>query len=725
MIKAELRKLRALPATQVMINAAAQKIEYDAQYGYGCAVRTKHVVTNKYHRMVRIQQLGAYIKIAVFYPKLLQKGIRTPTYEIYLNTEGKEYITRELDEKGNETRWLTAMAVNLGEDFSDYTRRQRIYINPDGKRTLQNLLILKPDAGQKGWERLIVWQRRIKEEQIKLREEREVRPWDEDMQLVPNLPKSFPKWMQRHAADEVYIIYDYGSKEGWCTKCQRMVPVKSPRHNADAICPHCKADAVYKASGKCKTLATKEYYAEIIQKMPGGIVVRSFYQTQNFRGDYKKPRVFTHEYKRILIWNDGTTRKYEYDMYKNKYRRWIRDKNYFAGKSETLYWSTRSKLYKRNWSYLKNETFLKCSTIDLWDVLPCGVVKYIVIERGNPLVEKLVRIGMFRMARDVIRMDYDRKLIDQKQTELAKLLKIDGSRLKRLKAMDGNIAMLRWMQYEKLANTIWPDDMIKDFGEAGFSTSAFNFLPTPLSFVKCWNYIKKQMLISRGTLGQILTTWRDYINMADQLKMNTKLDQIARPKDLKAAHDECVLLREKGDAKKEAQKLAKKWPKVNKQLPKLKKFEYTADGYTIVAPESIEDIVMEGRILKHCVHTCDYYFSRIQTDESYLFFLRKAKSPDVPWYTLEVEPSGNIRQKRTTGDNQNKDFVAAVDFLKKWQKYFAKQLTKEEKKLGEKSNKLRIDNYKNLRKNGNKVWHGRLAGQLLADVLEADFMEVM
>ena len=245
--------------------------------------------------------------------------------------------------------------------------------------------------------------------------------------------------------------------------------------------------------------------------------------------------------------------------------------------------------------------------------------------------------------------------------------------------MDGNIAMLRWMQYEKLANTIWPDDMIKDFGEAGLSTSAFNFLPTPLSFVKCWNYTKKQMQISRGTLWQTITTWRDYINMADQLKMNTKLDQIARPKDLKAAHDECVLLREKGDAKKEAQMLAKKWPKVNKQLPKLKKFEYTADGYTIVAPESIEDIVMEGRILKHCVHICDYYFSRIQTDESYLFFLRKAKSPDMPWYTLEVEPSGNIRQKRTTGDNQNKDFMAAVGFLKKWQKYFVKKLTKEEK----------------------------------------------
>lgn len=434
MIKAELRKLRALPPTPAMIRAAGEKIEYDEKRWFSNKI--KHIVKDKYYKLLRIQQLGAYIKIAVFYPKSLQEGIITPTYEIYLNTEGKEYITRELDEKGSETRWLTAMAINLGENFCDYSRKQSIYINPDGKRTLQKLLALNPDNGQKGWDRLRAWQQQIKEEQKKHKEERETRPWDEDMKLVPKIPKSFQKWMQRQAADDVYIIYDYGSKEGWCTKCQRMVPVKSPRHNAEAICPHCKAKAVYKASGKCKTLAAGPYYAEIIQKIPGGIVVRSLYQTQNFRGKYKNPGIFTHEYKRILIFTDGTVKKYDYDMYKNKYQRWILDKEYFVGKSETFYWSFRSKLYKRNWSYLKNETFLKHSTVDLWDVLPCGVVKYIMIERGNPAIEKLVRIGMFRMARDVIGMNYDKKIFDQKQTELAKLLKVDGSRLKRMKEMD-------------------------------------------------------------------------------------------------------------------------------------------------------------------------------------------------------------------------------------------------------------------------------------------------
>ena len=160
-------------------------------------------------------------------------------------------------------------------------------------------------------------------------------------------------------------------------------------------------------------------------------------------------------------------------------------------------------------------------------------------------------------------------------------------------------------------------------------------------------------------------------------------------------------------------------------MGKLKKFEFKLGKYQIVAPQKVFDIVREGMILKHCVHSCEYYFLRITRDESYLFFLRKTEHPDMPWYTLEVEPSGNIRQKRTTGDRQNKDFDDAVEFLKKWQQFFKKQLTKEEEELGIKADELRKKNYEQLRKEAKKVWHGPLAGQLLADVLESDFMEAI
>ena len=60
--------------------------------------------------------------------------------------------------------------------------------------------------------------------------------------------------------------------------------------------------------------------------------------------------------------------------------------------------------------------------------------------------------------------------------------------------------------------------------------------------------------------------------------------------------------------------------------------------------------------------------------------------------------------------------------MKAWQKDFYRKLTKEEKEQGKRADQARRQEYEKLRADGNRVWHGRLAGQLLADVLEQDFM---
>ena len=706
MIKSELRKLRTLTATPAM-----EKIADNQKYDY----------------LFRIQCLGAYIKIAVFFASEIRKNIKTPKYEIYLNVEGREWITRCMDTEGKETGWSHAMLKNLpGISLWSYRyENKEIYCNKDGRETLARLPLSTEPQTMKGYQRLIRWQQEARDEDTLRKEKAEQKPWDEDMALVPKLPKTFEEWMRKQAVKDVYIIYEYDKREqtqGHCSRCKKMVPISHPRHNKMTTCPHCKAEAQFKSSGKVKTLATNHYYAEIIQKIAGGIVIRTFRQQQTYaRVPYTSPEIYTCEETRVLIFDDGQVRKYDWELYKNKYHRWILDKGYILA-VETYYWERMTKLYKRNMYSIKKTGILKQSAFELWPTLPTSITRYLAIEKGNPAVEMLAKLGMFRLAKGIMNMCYDSDIIDQNQTELTKMLKIDGSRLKRLKDMDANYYMLRWMQYEKLSNTVWSDDMIKDLGNANIATEDFNFLVKP-KMVKAYNYIKKQAAIMGETLYQTMITWRDYSNMADQMKMNTSIDQIRRPKDLKLAHDELIRMRQQEDIEKEAKKIAKKWPKVNKTLPEIAKFEYTEGEYTIVAPKTVQDIVLEGRILRHCVHTCDYYFDRIGKHESYLFFLRHTKDPKMPWYTLEVEPSGNIRQKRTTGDNQNPDFEKAVPFLKHWQKYFQEQLTEQEKQFGDAANRARIEEYKNLRKNQNRIWHGKLAGKLLADVLEADFMQ--
>ena len=722
MRKEELRTLRALPATREMMEKG-KRTRFESRSYW-----SKQREVSEYDVILRVQNLKGYIKMAIFLPKKMQENIKTPKYEVFLNVAGKEYITRELDDNGEEKKWHTSMVENLdGVNMWNwyYYKDKNIYLNRDGMLTL-NRLPLKDDRDYyKGLRRVAQWQQEIRKEKIKHQEQREQAPWDADMKLIPKIPGGFTEWMRREVANEYYIFYEYqprGAKIGYCSKCKRFVPISSPKHGDRTRCPICGVKAEYKAHKRIQTLSTGNYDAEIIQKFAGGIVIRSFEQRQYYRNKhYTDPEIITREYKRELVFEDGDVKKYWYGLYKNKYHRWILDKNYTT-LQEKYYFMRKTMLYKRNLGQIKKTSLLKRSAIDLWPRLPVSACEYLGIESGNPAVEMLAKIGMFKLAEELIDERYDCKLLNESATELPKIMKIDNSRLKRLKEMDGNLTSLRWLQYEKEADKIWPDEMIKDFGEARILSSDFGFLNIPISYVKCHNYLKKQANLMGEGIRQALITWRDYHNMADQMKMNTRCEQISKPKELKVAHDRLIELKNAKGMEKQAKEIAKKWPKVNEQLPKLEKYEYEHGEYKIVAPRNVLDIVREGTILSHCVHTCDYYFERIQTDESYLFFLRKSDHPDMPWYTLEVEPSGNIRQKRTTGDNQNADFQKAVSFLKKWQQFFRKQLTEEEMQLGEKANILREENYKNLREKGNRVWHGKLAGQLLADVLESDFM---
>ena len=175
MRKNELRKLRTLPATKEMMEKAKNP---------NC----------KYEIFCRVQNLNGYIKIAIFLPKQMKKNIRTPKYEIFLDVKAEEYITRELDDKGKELRWLTAMVNNL--DGIDYWRwyyynTAKAYLNRDGMNTLNSLKLEKKSNDWRGIQRLSMWQQEQKDKQTVRREKNEQAPWDADMKLIPKVPKSF------------------------------------------------------------------------------------------------------------------------------------------------------------------------------------------------------------------------------------------------------------------------------------------------------------------------------------------------------------------------------------------------------------------------------------------------------------------------------------------------------------------------------------------------------
>lgn len=128
-------------------------------------------------------------------------------------------------------------------------------------------------------------------------------------------------------------------------------------------------------------------------------------------------------------------------------------------------------------------------------------------------------------------------------------------------------------------------------------------------------------------------------------------------------------------------------------------------------------------MLHHCVGSSKRYWDRIEHNEAYILFLRRKEAPDVPYYTLEIEPDGTVRQKRTKFDRQEADIQEVSAFLVEWQKVVSERLTKRDRRLASDSRTLREQEFKQMRKDDVRINVGDLAGQRLVDVLTADLME--
>ena len=229
---------------------------------------------------------------------------------------------------------------------------------------------------------------------------------------------------------------------------------------------------------------------------------------------------------------------------------------------------------------------------------------------------------------------------------------------------------------------------------------------------------------------RIASDWEDYVRMSKKLGIDLSIKANLYPLQLSKRHNEVVAtLREREIAdsierrKNAAEALDKRFgiKKVMKRIRSL--YEFSDDKFCIVVPESVYDIERDSLFLGHCVANTNRYYERISAEESYIVFLRHAEKPDAPWYTLEIEPGGTIRQKRSYQNEQYADLQDAMPFLKKWQSEVQRRMDDRERKLAVQSKQMRNKEFDELTVNGNVIRTGRSAGKLLVDELMKDLME--
>ena len=718
MRKSILAKIDSLPATDKMMKMAAadnpvlKKLRY-----WNNHFTSRTIYARGLYMRCRIQ--NGILQVAFYLTEHMKSGGRTPAYELYIDYEKRTFLTYDR----LHSRWSAAQLHHLSWPNYVYDSKTK-WIAKEDEALIGKCLGVS--AG--GYQSLESYQAQIRNEELLRRHKKETDPWDIDLQQVPKLPKDWLRWVSKVGITENYIYYHYqknGTRTGYCTFCDKDVPIKNPYHNHEGICSRCRKHIVFKAIGRAGYVVTKQHYIYLLQRCASGFVIREFTGRRRYKkGAFQSPDITYSEVRRIIY--DGQSknpRAYYWGLYKQRDLRWIQSElcspNWMGNAEGRVYGKTLPTLAKKE--------LAKTGLIEAIDTVgPIDPEKYLTILSVFPQMEKLAKAKLPNLFSECIE-SYGKiysECSDKKADSLTKMLGIDKQSLKRLRLHNGGLNYLVWLKHEKKVESPIADKAILWFCKHNVKPSDLQFILNRMTAKQIYHYLKRQMSYHRCSCRDVIIKWRDYLAMAKKLNLDTNDAIIYRVNKLFQRHDELVALSHAEKLSRQAAEILVKFPSVNAICQSIKeKYEYADGDYSVIVPTGLEDILLEGRTLSHCVANNDRYWERIERREAFILFLRRSDNPQKAYYTLEIEPNGTVRQKRTYFDRQEADIEDATLFLKKWQNEIAKRLTAEDKALASKSQSLRNIEFAELRKNRAIIHTGDLAGQLLVDVLMADLLE--
>lgn len=713
MKKKQLLNLPKLEATDEMMDAALADTPSKEKSKWKDCYRKE---TYTYKLYLRCCVESGILKVALFLPDVMRTGGRQATYELYISKGEETFLTYDRV----ASKWRTATLSNIHWPGYFY-ESDGIFVSREDADEIAGYL--GEDKGS--YKGLIHYQQGIRDKELEKRHKKETDPWDQDLQQTPPLPKDWQRWLRKVAIPKQYLYYHYkkgGAKTGYCTYCERDVPIQNPRHNKEGRCPHCQHKVTYKSVGKAGFVQSGNFLAYLIQRCRDGVMIREFSVNQVIRkGQYLSPELHHQEIRRTIYDQDFNPRAYYWGLYKQRNFRWMK-----TNPCNASYYGDEGKVYGKTLPFLaKNQ--LRMTGLVEWiqNHEIADPEKYLAVYKRIPLIEKVLKAHLPRLTDEL----YDswwqsstREILTD-SSSLTKSLGIDTRKLKRLRDMNGGLLHLRWLQYEKISGKDIPRDVFEWFIKEQVEPSDLKFISGKMSPLQIRNYLQRQMKELNVSCQRVIGLWADYLSMAKRLKMNTNDEIIYRVRKLRQRHDELAELCRRKASELRADEISEKFPGIHKIFSKLKdKYGYMGERYSVIAPSCVLDIIKEGEALHHCVDTSTRYWERMEQDESYILFCRKNEEPWRPYYTLEIEPDGTIRQKRTEYDRQGKDIDKIQQFLLEWQSVVAERITQEDKVLAEKSTVARQNNFAELSQKRAIIHTGDLAGQRLVDVLQADLM---
>ena len=508
---------------------------------------------------------------------------------------------------------------------------------------------------------------------------------------LPEIPAEWMAEAKRHfPAYLVFTREKTGDVTYCCTRCdgegtvRRMARTQTPtdrqilvlRHNESTVCPLCGEEITAKnarmmQSGEKVKMSIP--FAFFFRLSPERLIVRVLWVhhlwSANQRQFYWKTYdpaiyVFSPRIGKCLLrsWYVGfneTERVYD-----------VPDGTVFIGNTDL------------------RDTFLKYNSYDLYRAEthdPC-YIRYLCYYARYPLIEQLVKAGYSDFVDDLIVYNNPNKSVIDFTASSVKAafrrVRIEDLRRRKTAGVCDSCRLMR--------QTV----RLRRYGSKAFDKAAFYLRNidgmgvrrdadaihrvTGIDYERMHAYLCGQM-----QLHLVTTRYRayfDYIDQAQKIGVFSTDTSFLFPRDLERAHDRIAGVY---NAKLEAERLEKNKELLARSATLTKRlcaaYCYEDEHYTVVVPRTMDDIVYEGKALRHCVGG---YAQRHFEGVAVIVFIRRKETVSTPYFTVELKPrDGSIVQIHGLCNcNPDSDLQAFVDaWQDEVQKRRKKKHTKEKK----------------------------------------------
>ena len=278
-----------------------------------------------------------------------------------------------------------------------------------------------------------------------------------------------------------------------------------------------------------------------------------------------------------------------------------------------------------------------------------AVIQTLVTYANCPQIETLYKLGLAYICRKLLYVEGRTRMIDKNATEAARIMKMskEDFRYLREKAAGGReymaLPLIRYANSRGIGRKYY--DRLYMIYSAASSEKECDMLLKYQSVDKLCNTADRYRNEYDGSFARALIEYADYLREREKAGDDMTNEIYLRPRNL---HETYARLRAENEAKKDElylQRMKDRYPKIPDVSRKImKRYTWQQDGLMIRPAYDAGEIVLEGRILHHCVGSeHQLYMKNYNDNKRYILVVRRQSEPDIPYITVELADN-RIRQ---------------------------------------------------------------------------------